>query len=146
MAKGANPYAAAAKVGGSLLGAYGSLLQGRSQARSYLAAGASALLSGQEEKLSLDFQADQAREFGAMVRSAQRAMFGHHGIELTGTAADLVEQTLLNSELDAKMLEREGRVALKSGQLQKQEYDRAAKDAKKAGKIGALSSIFGGFS
>lgn len=83
--------------------------------------------------------------------SSIRAAYGNSGLDLAGSPLDVLEDTAIESELDAQRIEYQGRVANREGAIQvlglKEEAQLSrmnAKAAKRAGTIAAVGSVVSG--
>lgn len=83
--------------------------------------------------------------------SSIRAAYGNSGLDLAGSPLDVLEDTAIESELDAQRIEFQGRVANREGAIQvlglqedAQLNRMNAKNAKRAGGIAAAGAFIGG--
>lgn len=147
-------------AGGTLFGAYGQYQQGRAE---QAAANYQADIEDRNAKLAMR-QAEDATARGAQeelnlrrqtekLKGSQIASIGASGGDLSGSAIDLLTDTAYQSELDAANIrynsqrERWGyEVQASNHRSQANIYRASAANAKKAGTIGALGTVFTGAS
>lgn len=98
-------------------------------------------------------EADDKRRETRRLLSSMRASYGASGIELAGSPLDVLEDTAIESELDASRIEFQGRVRNREGAIKFLQLGESAnlsrtqgKTAKSAATIGAVGSLVGGFS
>ena len=95
---------------------------------------------------SAEYDASQKRKETAKLIGRQRALYGKAGVTFEGSPLELMEETASQGELDALMIEREGK--LKAGNYQSEAALSRMKgsSAQKAGYYGAGSSLLTGAS
>ena len=87
---------------------------------------------------------DAQRRRAAMVLGTQRAAFAQSGGGMGGSAADVMEQSAINAELDALTLRYEGDLRARGMQAEATSERFAGKQAQRAGYFQAAGSILGG--
>ena len=122
------------QVAGTALDAFGTYLSNKEQARGFTLNASEVLREG---KLA----AARMREMGERVQSSQRVGFAKGGVEISGTALEVMVETVQIAERDALEIER-------SARLRARELKRAANRKEGAG-IGsvlgmAVGAYFGG--
>ena len=113
-----------------------------------------AIVADQNRKATLEMSriaADDKRRENRRTMSAIRASYGSSGLDLAGSPLDVLEDSAVESELDATRVEYEGRVRGREGALQMlglQEGSKLsrmeAKNYKKAGGIAAIGAGLSG--
>jgi len=139
-------WAAIATVAGTTMSAMSQIQQGKStkQWSEYNAAIAERdALAAQQ---SAEYDAGEKRKETERLLGRQRALYGKAGVTLEGSPLLLMEETASQGELDALMIEREGK--LKAGNYQSEAALSRMKgsSAQKAGYYGAGSSLLTGAS
>ena len=81
--------------------------------------------------------AQRVREMGERVQGAQRVGFAKGGVEISGTALEVLAETVSNAETDALEIER-------TAALQARELRRAARKKETAGTLGLIGAVAGG--
>lgn len=79
------------------------------------------------------YNARLARDHGNLVASAARAAYSKGGVEISGTAADVISETLNKAERNAYEIER-------SGMIRARDMKKAARARRIAGVIGVLGT------
>lgn len=150
--------AAAASAISGVIGAFGAIQAGNAQAAAgeYNAkvAERNNVIADQNRQIAVrqaDIDAEDKRRENRRTLSAIRAAYGSSGLELAGSPLDVLEDSALESELDAQRIEYEGRVRNREGAIQmlglqeQANLDRmGAKSARTAGYINAAGAIAGG--
>ena len=138
--------------------AMGAISQGNAQAASYRSQAAADTYNAQvtrdnAARTSHEFslREDNLRRQQAQFLGRQRAGFAEAGIGTGGSAADVMEEDTVSSSLDALTLRYEGQTQRTAMLNQANLFDMQAagananaKQARKAGYIGALGSVLGG--
>jgi hypothetical protein len=87
---------------------------------------------------------DALRRRSAMVLGSQRAAFGQSGGGMGGSAADVMQQSAMNAELDALTTRYEGDLRARGMQAQATGERFAGEQAQRQGYFNAVGSILGG--
>ena len=87
---------------------------------------------------------DAKRREARMVLGSQRAAFAQSGGGLEGSAADVMQQSAINAELDALTLRYEGDLRARGMQAESTSERFAGKQAQRQGYFAAAGSILGG--
>jgi hypothetical protein len=116
-------------IAGGLLGAAGSLSQGAGQA---------AALRRQAEltRRSAEFELERFGEETEALRSRQRVASAKSGVRETGTVLDVQRQSAEDAELEALNIQFGAEAGVQARLFE-------AKQAERAGKIGAVTSLLG---
>lgn len=144
---------------GTAVSAVSSYQQGKAQAAAY---NAQAAADDQNAKIAAK-QAEQAaasgaseeratRQRGAAVAGAQRAAYSASGLDIgAGSPLDVLGDTMYQTELDALNVRRDSANTVWGYQVQEGNYKNsasanrsAASNAKRAGKLGAVSNLLTG--
>lgn len=136
----------AAAVGSAAIGAVGAIQAGKAQQQ---AANYNAMLAereGREAKQVAASEAREARRRGRRLISSQTAAYGAAGLDISGSALEVLADTAEITELDALNIERAGSAeeARAIGRANAERF--AGKQARTASYFGAASSILSGAS
>lgn len=145
-------------VGGVLLGAAGTTFgaisasqQAKSSAALANANAAAAERDATWAKEQARYNEDLARVHARKVRGSQRAGIGASGLDFSGSPLDLLEETAVQSEIEALAIRRQGEFATGSSQfsaagsrLQANAYSKQAGTALTTGLISAGSQLASG--
>jgi hypothetical protein len=96
------------------------------------------------ERQQTSAREDAKRREARMVMGAQRAAFAQSGGGLGGSAADVMQQSSINAELDALTLRYEGDLRARGMQAEATSERFAGKQAQRQGYFAAAGSILGG--
>jgi len=148
----------ALSIGGSAIGAIGAIQSGNaaSAAASYNAktADRDAVVADQNRKLAITqsrIDAEDTRRDNRRTLASIRANYGASGLSMAGSPLDVLEDTAVEQELDARRVEYEGRARGREGALQmlglgeSAALDRAeAKTSKTAGYLSGFGTALSG--
>lgn len=148
----------ALSIGGTAIGAIGAISSANaaSSAAKYNAkvADRDAVVADQNRKLAIDqsrIDAEDKRRDNRRVMASIRTQYGASGLSLAGSPLDVLEDTAVEQELDAKRIEFEGRARGREGALQMLglQEDAAlsrmeASSSKRAGYFGAIGTGLSG--
>jgi len=95
---------------------------------------------------SAEYDAEQKRKETEKLLGRQRALYGKAGVTLEGSPLLLMEETASEGELDALMIEREGKIRAGSYQSEAALSRMKGSSAQKAGYYGAGSTLLTGAS
>lgn len=128
------------------VGAYASVSAGqaRSDAAKYNAAVAKNNARASQEQAN--FEANRIRDRNRRFAAKQRNAVLASGITLSGTSQDLIADSATQGELDVLSVLYTGDVASMNQKARAKLFGLEADDARRAGKIGAASSLLGGAS
>lgn len=133
-------------IAGAVVSAVGSIAQGNAQAA---AADYNAKISERNRVTTLEQTYTEIENQRAKNRKLQgeiRAAYGANGFEMSGTPLDVMSDTVAEQEYDIAKQKYVGRVKAQGFTEQAALSRLEGKSAKKAGYIGAASSLIGGFS
>lgn len=133
-------------IGGALLGASESASEGESFAAAAEYNGKLARKNAQAAKRQAGFEADRIRDQGRKVLGAQRAAYGASGVTMEGSAADVLEATAMDIEMDAQLAKYAGEVQADAYEDEAVLFGLSGGAAKSAGYTNAFTSILGGLS
>lgn len=136
---------AIAAVAGTAFSAYGQLRAGEAQAR---VAEQNALIAEENARQAEASTADKLEQLGrrtSITLGIQRAGYGKAGVKRTGTALDVLTDTVLKADRDAYRIEVEGANAIRAALFQAAQERYKAKVAKQQSYIGAGSTLLTGF-
>jgi hypothetical protein len=128
------------------IGAYSSIQQGKAQedaAKFNAAVARNNAIASQEQA---QFDADRIRNKNRKVLGLQRAALAANGVELTGSAADLMFDSSVQSELEVAAAIYQGKVSAGAQNAQASLYERQGKDARTGSYWSATGTILGGAS
>ena len=133
-------------IAGTAMSVYSQVEQGKSQNEWSQYNAAVAERDAVAAQQSAEYDASQKRKETEKLLGRQRALYGKAGVTLEGSPLLLMEETASEGELDALMIEREGK--LKAGNYQSEAALSRMKgsSAQKAGYYGAGSSLLTGAS
>ena len=133
-------------IAGTAMSVYSQVEQGKSQNEWSQYNAAVAERDAVAAQQSAEYDASQKRKETEKLLGRQRALYGKAGVTLEGSPLLLMEETASQGELDALMIEREGK--LKAGNYQSEAALSRMKgsSAQKAGYYGAGSSLLTGAS
>jgi len=133
-------------IAGTAMSVYSQVEQGKSQNEWSQYNAAVAERDAVAAQQSAEYDAAQKRKETAKLIGRQRALYGKAGVTFEGSPLELMEETASQGELDALMIEREGK--LKAGNYQSEAALSRMKgsSAQKAGYYGAGSSLLTGAS
>jgi len=148
----------ALSIGGAAIGAVGAVQQGKaaSSAASYNAkvADRDMEVADQNRKMAIEtarIDAEGKRRDNRRVLASIRTQYGASGLSLAGSPLDVLQDTAIEGELDARRTEYEGRARGREGALQMLGFQEdaslsrmEASSAKRAGYTGALASTLSG--
>lgn len=111
-------------IGGTVLSAVGAISTAGAQAAAsdynVKVANRDAYVEDQNRKLALEqsrIDAEDKRRQNKRVMASMRAQYGASGLSLAGSPLDVLEDTAVEQELDARRIEYEGRVRGREGAL-----------------------------
>jgi len=133
-------------IAGTAMSVYSQVEQGKSQNEWSQYNAAVAERDALAAQQSAEYDAGEKRKETERLLGRQRALYGKAGVTLEGSPLLLMEETASQGELDALMIEREGK--LKAGNYQSEAALSRMKgsSAQKAGYYGAGSSLLTGAS
>ena len=92
------------------------------------------------------FEAAKLRRRNAFLRGAQSAAIGKSGVDLSGSAVDVMNDSAVQGELDALAALYTGKVRANSAQSSAQLFDAQGENARTSSYYSAAGSILGGVS
>jgi len=129
---------------GTAVSVMGQIQQGKQANKISQYNAAVAQQNAEATRQSYQYQADQKRAESEKTLARQRALYGKAGVELSGTPLDLMAETASEYEMDALMLEREGKLAIYRGGSQSEIDLLTGKSSKTASYYGAGSTLLTG--
>lgn len=102
------------------------------------------IVADQNRQLALrtaEIDANDKRRENARTYASVRAAYGASGIEMAGSPLDVLEDTALESELDVRRTEYEGRVRGREGALEMLGYSEKAQQAKMKGQNAKTAGV-----
>ena len=115
---------------GTTLQMFGTFMSNQEESRGFKLNASEVLREGR-------LAAQRVREMGERVQGAQRVGFAKGGVEISGTALEVLAETVSNAETDALEIER-------TAALQARELRRAARKKETAGTLGLIGAVAGG--
>jgi len=141
----------ALSIGGAAIGAIGAVQQGKAASS---AANYDMEVADQNRKMAIEtarIDAEGKRRDNRRVLASIRTQYGASGLSLAGSPLDVLQDTAIEGELDARRTEYEGRARGREGALQMLGFQEdaslsrmEASSAKRAGYTGALASTLSG--
>ncbi len=129
---------------GSFFEGMGSYDAGHRTQTAYRASARAAQREGREAKRLSNYQVRLIEESGAEVLGGIEAETGKSGLALTGTPLATLVDNARKVELSAELERRSGRITERRWEEEAAGLRQAGSDANQAGKIGMVSSFFGG--
>jgi hypothetical protein len=133
-----------ASVAGTAMSAYSEIQQGKEQQQWSEYNAAVAERDAASAKQSAEYEAGQKRKETQKLLGRQRALYGKAGVTLEGSPLLMMEETASEGEIDALMIEREGKLRAGSYQSEAALSRMKGSAAKRAGYYGAGSSLLTG--
>jgi hypothetical protein len=131
-------------VGGGLLGAAGSYMQGQSQASQLNFNARQTRIDGQIALQNAEEGAKALRIAGRQLTGTQRVRYAKSGLRLEGTPLEVMASSIENIQLDAIKQRQQGIFAQQQANIQAKFLKQQAGQAKTAGTIGAIGGLLGG--
>ncbi len=123
----------------SAIGTYGA---GKAQADAYSTNADIARIEGKQAMDETHEQERLSREKSARLMSKQRAFYGASGVDIaSGSPLDVMADQAYQSEMDALNIRHMGELAKWKAGFQANQYDWMGKQANRAGKIAAFSTL-----
>lgn len=135
---------AAGSIFGGLMKGYGERQSAEAQAHALEQNAAYALLRGRQEKRQAEIEESQNDAQAERVEGAARAGYADQGIEMSGSALDVMADAEFQHQQGSETIKWKGNVAWWEAKQQAAMLLEQAHEAKKAGKISALASVLGG--
>ena len=120
-----------------------SYMGGQAQAASYVGGASSAKFASEETKRKSKYSSWRSQLALQLVSGSQRNAYGVAGIELEGTAVDVLAETAKELTLDRLMEQRNAKAEAYGYKLQEADYKKAAKASKQSGVMGMISAGIG---
>ncbi len=129
---------------GTAVGVAGTLAQADSQAKAQDYNAKVSENNAIQAKQQSEFEATRVREKGLRLLSAQKAAYGKSGVDLTGSAGDVLLDTSFSNELDALAVEYGGNVGANRYTAEAGLNSMSAANARRAGYYSAGSTLLTG--
>jgi len=126
---------------GAGLQGLGALMQGQAQAAGYTTSQHGAEQAAKETKEKAAYEAWRNDVFTRQTLGEQKNMFGALGIEMRGTAVDVLAATAQQRALDQAMTMHNARMEAAGYTKAAEDYGKAASKAEDAGILGAIGGV-----
>lgn len=131
-------------LAGGGIGAYASLRAGKAQEKMAKYNAAVAMREAAAAKEAAAYEEKQQRRQTEKLLSKQRAAYAKAGVQFTGSPLLVMEETAAEAELDALAIRRGGEIAAGRAISQAALDRMRGKQFRRAGRIGAVTSLLGG--
>jgi len=135
---------AGAAVGGGIMSAMGSYMQGQSQGAQLDFNARQTRIDGQIALQNAAEGAKALRIAGRKLTGTQRVRYAKSGLRIEGTPLEIMADSIENIQLDSIKQRQQGIFAQKQANIQASFMEKQADQARKAGTIGAISGLLGG--